>query len=113
MLLADPPKVGLLFGDPRHPYVRLDSDAVDRTLDDAEAMAALDRFMAAVDHQLRGIVLEPGDLLFVDNYRAVHGRRPFSASYDGADRWLKRVNITRDLRRSRDARISASDRVVY
>jgi len=34
----------------------------------------------------------------------VHGRKPFTARFDGTDRWLKRVCITRDLRKSRDAR---------
>ena len=37
--------------------------------------------------------LEPGELLLVDNDVAVHGRVPFTARYDGTDRWLKRVNI--------------------
>ncbi|MGI5336008.1 hypothetical protein ACQEVS_00715 [Streptomyces sp. CA-181903] len=47
-------------------------------------------------------------MLFVDNYQAVHGRRPFAAAYGGRDRRLKRVNITRDMCRSRSARGSAS-----
>ncbi|MGI5223163.1 TauD/TfdA family dioxygenase [Nocardia sp. CA-290969] len=37
--------------------------------------------------------LRPGELLLVDNDVAVHGRVPFTARYDGTDRWLKRVNI--------------------
>ncbi|MGW6331911.1 TauD/TfdA family dioxygenase [Nocardia rhamnosiphila] len=37
--------------------------------------------------------LEPGELLLVDNDVAVHGRVPFTARYDGTDRWLKRVNV--------------------
>lgn len=37
--------------------------------------------------------LGPGELLLVDNDVAVHGRVPFTARYDGTDRWLKRVNI--------------------
>ncbi|MGW2254766.1 guanitoxin biosynthesis L-enduracididine beta-hydroxylase GntD [Kitasatospora sp. NPDC001660] len=111
-MLSHPQKVALLFGDPASPYLRLDSAEVERT-DDRDAMAALDRLLAAVDEQLNGVVLEPGDLLFVDNFRAVHGRQPFAANYDGRDRWLKRVNITRDLRRSRDARISTDDRIVH
>jgi enduracididine beta-hydroxylase len=57
-------------------------------------------------------VLEPGDMLFVDNFRAVHGRRPFSARFDGRDRWLKRINVTRDLRKSRRVRGSRESRVI-
>jgi hypothetical protein len=37
--------------------------------------------------------LRPGQLLLIDNDVAVHGRAPFTARYDGTDRWLKRVNI--------------------
>jgi alpha-ketoglutarate-dependent taurine dioxygenase len=58
-------------------------------------------------------VLEPGDFVFIDNYRAVHGRKPFKARYDGNDRWLKRINITRDLRKSRDARLSSTERLIF
>lgn len=112
-LLARPEKVPILFGDHDRPYVRLDSDAVDWDLDDVVAMRALRIFAAAVDRALTDHSLHAGDLLFVDNYRAVHGRKPFVATFDGGDRWLKRLNISRDLRRSRDARVSTESRIVY
>jgi alpha-ketoglutarate-dependent taurine dioxygenase len=57
-------------------------------------------------------VLEPGDVCFIDNFKAVHGRRAFKARYDGHDRWLKRVNITRDLRKSRAEREAPTSRVI-
>lgn len=41
--------------------------------------------------------LEPGDLLVVDNRRAIHGRSAFPARYDGFDRWLQRMYVARDL----------------
>jgi Fe(II)/alpha-ketoglutarate-dependent arginine beta-hydroxylase len=112
-MLSNPEKVGVLFGDPASPYIRLDSDAVDREVDDPDAMAALGQLMTEVDKRLSEVTLEPGDVLFLDNFRAVHGRVPFKASFDGRDRWLKRLNVTRDLRRSRDARVSTVDRIVY
>jgi Fe(II)/alpha-ketoglutarate-dependent arginine beta-hydroxylase len=112
-LLEHPEKSSILFGDDRSPYLRLDSDAVDWGLDDGEAMNALGIFAAAVDDVLTAHRLRPGELLFVDNFRAVHGRKSFPANYDGRDRWLKRLNISRDLRRSRDARISAESRIVH
>ncbi len=58
------------------------------------------------------MALEPGDLLIIDNYRAVNGRKPFQARYDGRDRWLKRIGVTRDLRKSRAARSSADSPIV-
>ncbi len=66
-LLSNPQKVAVLFGDPASPYLRLDSAEVERT-DDLDAMAALDHLITAVDKRLDGIVLDPGDLLFVDNF---------------------------------------------
>ena len=45
-----------------------------RDLDDPSAMEALKKFMSDVDGQLRGVCLEPGDLLLVDNYP--DGARP-------------------------------------
>ncbi|WP_054816301.1 TauD/TfdA family dioxygenase [Nocardia arizonensis] len=47
--------------------------------------------------------LDPGELLLIDNDVAVHGRVPFTARYDGTDRWLKRVNIRLPERRRRAA----------
>lgn len=39
------------------------------------------------------VVAKPGDLLVIDNDIVVHGRVPFTARYDGTDRWLKRINV--------------------
>lgn len=61
---------------------------------------------------MRDIILQPGDCCFIDNYRAVHGRKPFTANYDGYDRWLKRLNITRDLRKSQKMRAKPLSRVI-
>ncbi|HYG65572.1 MAG TPA: arginine beta-hydroxylase, Fe(II)/alpha-ketoglutarate-dependent, partial [Thermoanaerobaculia bacterium] len=62
---------------------------------------------------LKDVVLEPGEICFIDNFKAVHGRRAFRARYDGEDRWLKRVNIVRDLRKSRAVRPSAASRTIF
>lgn len=39
------------------------------------------------------VALNPGEFLVLDNDAVVHGRVPFTARYDGTDRWIKRVNI--------------------
>ncbi|RHZ89474.1 hypothetical protein Glove_13g167 [Diversispora epigaea] len=43
------------------------------------------------------IKLEPGDLVIINNRRAIHGRSRFTPRYDGQDRWLQRVYVTKDL----------------
>jgi Fe(II)/alpha-ketoglutarate-dependent arginine beta-hydroxylase len=106
-----PQKVPVLFGDPKSPYLRLDPYVMDPPSDD-EAQHAFNLLTKAIDEKLTEVVLLPGDVLFVDNYRVVHGRKPFVAKYDGTDRWLKRINVARDLRKSRDARTSCTSRVI-
>ena len=48
--------------------------------------------------------LQPGDIIFIDNNRAVHGRSSFSPKYDGKDRFLIRCFAAFDLEKSAYAR---------
>ncbi len=43
------------------------------------------------------VKLRPGELLIIDNRRAIHARSGFKAYYDGEDRWLQRIYVVRDL----------------
>lgn len=106
-----PSPVPLLFGDRRSPYVRVDPPFMRRPAD-PDAARALRALAAAIDARLVDVALGPGELLLLDNFRCVHGRRSFVARYDTTDRWLKRVNITRDLKRSRAYRTEAASRIV-
>ena len=107
-----PDKIAILSGDPRSPYVRIDHYFMDRLEDNPRAQEALDNFVKAVDEQIGDLLLMPGDMCFIDNMKAVHGRRAFKARYDGHDRWFKRINITRDLRKSRAERSAATSRII-
>ncbi|MFF8838148.1 guanitoxin biosynthesis L-enduracididine beta-hydroxylase GntD [Streptomyces sp. NPDC015130] len=100
----------VLFGGEDDPYLCVDPDCM-TALDD-EAAGALARLCDEINRKLQDVTLAPGEILFLDNFRAIHGRKPFTALYDGTDRWLKRMNITRDLRRSRVGRTSADSRVI-
>jgi L-asparagine oxygenase len=112
-LYENPRKKPVLYGDKNRPYMSLDPYYMLPDQMDPGPRAAFDAFTKAIDAALTGIVLRPGDIAFIDNFRAVHGREPFTARYDGTDRWLKRLNITRNLRTSRGARRCSSDRVVF
>jgi L-asparagine oxygenase len=48
--------------------------------------------------------LKPGEIILIDNLRAVHGRSPFSPRYDGYDRFLVRCFAVFDLEKSNYAR---------
>lgn len=109
---SKPAKLPILFGDPCAPYWRIDPYFMDPLQDDEEAQRSLNSLIAAIEEKLTGVTLQPGETLLIDNYRTVHGRKPFKARYDGNDRWLKRVNITRDLRKSRNARADCGSRII-
>lgn len=105
-------KMAVLFGDRSAPYLRLDPYYMDFESIDADARLALEKLVLHIDSRVREIVLKPGDICFIDNYTAVHGRKSFDAKYNGRDRWLKRICITRDIRKSRENRSSPESRFV-
>lgn len=105
-----PIEIPVLFGDPKSPYWRLDPYFMELP-EDEEARNALNLLIKAINEKLKEVVVCPGEIFFCDNYRVVHGRPPFSANYDGWDRWLKRLNIVADLRKSRSVRASGVSRI--
>lgn len=99
---APPAPSGILRGHPEDPDVVVDFEST-RPLDDdaARAMRALG---IALSEVRQTHILEPGDFAFVDNRLALHGRTSFRPRYDGRDRWLHRVFVHLDFRRSRALR---------
>lgn len=112
LMYEQPDRVPALFGGPSHPYLRVHPYYI-APIDEPPARDAFDELKAAVGRSLRDVVLDAGNLLFIDNFTAVHGRREIPGHFDGSDRWLKRAFIVRDLRKTRSLRVSAEDRVVY
>lgn len=111
-IVERPDQVPVLFGDPDDPYLLINSFYMDEP-ESEPARAALAGITAGLEAAMSGVALAQGDLLFLDNYKVVHGRASFTARFDGTDRWLRRLNVTRDLRRSRELRVSASSRIVF
>jgi Fe(II)/alpha-ketoglutarate-dependent arginine beta-hydroxylase len=108
-----PPEVPVLFGDRSRPYIRIDLPFMECVDDGGPAMVALVELTRELERVQREIVVEQGTLAVLDNYLAVHGRSPFRARYDGTDRWLKRMIVSRDLRKSAAGRLTAGRRLVY
>ncbi|MFJ6613394.1 arginine beta-hydroxylase, Fe(II)/alpha-ketoglutarate-dependent [Streptomyces sp. NPDC091289] len=111
-MIDERPLVPLLYGSRLDPYMRLDPYFTSVPEDDTDARRAYDALFKVVDAGMREVVADEGDVLFIDNHRAVHGRLPFRARYDGTDRWLKRVCVTADLRRSREMRATTETRLL-
>lgn len=108
-----PQPVPVLFGTTFSPYLRIDRPFMRCVGDDPVAERALDRLMDELRRVQYSVVVNPGTLAVVDNYLAVHGRKPFAGRYDGTDRWLKRMIVSRDIRKSADHRATSSRRVLY
>ena len=62
-----------------------------------EAEKALENIYLAISKCLREVVLEAGDMFVIDNSTTIHGRRPFTARYDGTDRWIMRLMTIKNL----------------
>jgi Fe(II)/alpha-ketoglutarate-dependent arginine beta-hydroxylase len=110
---ADPVRRPVLFGDQRDPYMALDPYHMKTDGWPRRCAIAYEALCDQIEARMRGVALRPGDCVFIDNFKAVHGRRSFRPRYDGSDRWLKRLNVTRDFRGSRAWRPSADHRVIY
>lgn len=108
----NPNRVPVLFGRRERPFLCVDPVYMDVADDDRQARQALDALTSVIQRNLTEVPLSPGELLFLDNRRAVHGRLPFQARYDGSDRWLKRINLTADIRKSAAARVGDFQRLI-
>lgn len=103
-----PPSFGAGMNSGPHPVLSGAADDPNLLVDfnattgvDAEAAAVLRRLREVMDAVTTGVVLRPGDMVFVDNRVALHGRTHFTPRYDGEDRWLLRVHVHLDNRRTR------------
>ncbi|KOV57631.1 oxygenase [Streptomyces sp. AS58] len=87
---GEPPAVRTLWGPPDQLTLRFDPAYTPLDTADEQYREAYRRLEAGLSEVSASVVLEPGDVLVLDNDVAVHGRVPFKARYDGTDRWLKR-----------------------
>lgn len=97
------PAMPLIGGTRDEPTFIFDADLTVGT--DTGADDVLVRIRDLIEEIKTSVVLEPGDLLVVDNNVAVHGRSPFTARFDGNDRWLQRSFVITDLAPSAGQRI--------
>lgn len=108
-----PEAVPVLFGDRDRPYLRIDPPFMRFAEDEPEASGAVRRLMMELERVRHSVVVDQGSLLIIDNYLAVHGRWPFPVRYDGSDRWLKRMIVSRDLRKAAPVSQTAGRRVLF
>jgi L-asparagine oxygenase len=85
----------VLTGSRHRPQMVFDADLMRGVNSDAQR--ALEVLGEAIDSCHESVTLTAGDILIVDNNRAVHGRSPYTPRFDGSDRWLKRTFTITDL----------------
>lgn len=102
----------IFFGARDAPYLCLDVPFTLSERLEEPHRGAWTRLIERLEASVVETVLEPGDVIFLDNFRTAHGRRPYTPRYDGLDRWLVRIQIAVDLRKSRGARRHAEARVL-
>jgi Fe(II)/alpha-ketoglutarate-dependent arginine beta-hydroxylase len=107
-----PEPAGILFGDAEEPYLRINPPFMSALPGDEVAEQVLRDVISRIDESMGEVILNPGDVVFIDNYLAVHGRGSFIPRYDGTDRWMRKALFTRDLRKSRGVRDSPDGRVL-
>ncbi|HEY4332238.1 MAG TPA: TauD/TfdA family dioxygenase [Ilumatobacteraceae bacterium] len=105
------PPMAVLRGTPANPTMVFDHDLMVGM--DLEADEALQALATALATHHMDVVLEPGDLLIIDNDVVVHGRSPFPARFDGTDRWLQRAFVVDDLIASEDERTGRTITTVF
>lgn len=78
----------VLFGDAPDLFMRF--NVHNTRAPDAAGDAALRELSAALNRACHRLLLEPGDLVIINNHVAAHSRSAFKPRYDGRDRWLRR-----------------------
>lgn len=102
----------ILFGNIDSPYIRYDFDFTVAREGDEEAANAITVLNEKIAESQKEVELLPGDFCFVDNYKWLHGRKPFKANFNNEDRWLRRFNIKVDLSEAVDYRRCLSSRML-
>ena len=94
--------IPILYGSEENPMLVFDQDLMTGINEEAER---LKNEIIQIYYKYRyAYVMQPGEIIFIDNQRAVHGRSPFTPRYDGNDRFIVRSFVTYDLSKSEYAR---------
>jgi len=94
--------IPILSGDKKDPHFVFDQDLMIGMTPESEKII---QKIVDIYHQYRiSHNLVSGEIIFIDNRRAVHGRSPFVPRYDGHDRFLIRCFSVFDYEKSKYAR---------
>lgn len=100
------------YGDRNFPFICYDPAYTDLSNASDAQKEALDVLQTEIGRKIFDISIRAGDVCIIDNRKVVHGRKAFTPKFDGSDRWLKRVSITTNLRKSAEHRKDTRTRVL-
>lgn len=85
------PLISIMTGDRARPSVRYEPALMTPQTD--RARYAFSCLAAVLGDLATPVVLTAGSALLIDNRLSLHARSTFPASFDGADRWIRRMMI--------------------
>jgi L-asparagine oxygenase len=103
--------IAILSGPEDDPTLIFDQDLMKGTTPEAENLVK--KIVEIYYNHRIAHCLQPGEIIFVDNRRAVHGRSAFSPKYDGYDRFMVRCFATLDYEKSAHARNGCTVEAIY
>ena len=92
-MLEEPTKCPVLYGTKEHPMMLVDQAFMYFPDNDIEAKIALHKFYAALDKNATSIIMNPGNIVIVDNLSTAHARASYKPNYGPNQRWMRRINI--------------------
>jgi L-asparagine oxygenase len=92
-MLMEPLKCPVLYGTKEYPMMTVDQAFMFVPDKDHEAKIALDAFYEALDKKAIKIIMNPGDIVIIDNLATAHARASYKPYYGPRQRWMRRVNI--------------------
>lgn len=111
--MENPEPVAIFHGRRGQEHLLIDEAFMEPLSGDFEAKAALEWLYKHMNERKHSIVMRPGDILLIDNRFTAHGRSAYVPNYGPKARWLRRVNITADLRKSYQWKDKAHGRVIF
>jgi len=103
--------LSIIHGEISDPQLIFDQDLMTGITDESEKI-----IQKIVDIYYKHRIshnLSPGEIILIDNRRAVHGRSPFFPNFDGKDRFLTRCFSTLDYKKSEHARSGRVITAIY
>ncbi|RED44845.1 TauD/TfdA family dioxygenase [Aestuariispira insulae] len=111
--MENPPVIPAIYGPAWERFIQVDQAFMEVVDNDPATKAAIDGLYEKFDRHKAEIVMQPGDLVIIDNDKAVHGRSKYKPNYGPRQRWIRRVNVTADIRKTQDYRANTRSRQLY